>query len=45
VSICFNWYTVQKILCGIAQLDVGDVTKIVVGMPPTWHLLASMLCP
>jgi hypothetical protein len=26
VCICFNLYTVRKFLCGIAQLDVGDVT-------------------
>jgi hypothetical protein len=28
VSICFNFVYSSKILCGIAQLDVGDATCI-----------------
>jgi hypothetical protein len=28
VCIFFNLYTVRKILCGITQLDVGDVTQL-----------------
>jgi hypothetical protein len=26
MCICFNLHTVRIFLCGIAQLDVGDVT-------------------